>query len=146
MVFGFLIGTTKLKQKRMNHKLYISHLPIIHSIEADFFSHITNKNTRFWQQGFRVSYRNDKAKTEMNESQIVHKAPKYTGFSKRAAAGSTATVTRVPAAGYLCKMVEEIRSCYPEVKASKSDQRLRSYSHLKICLVSDPCLNLFGYP
>ncbi len=33
-------------------------------------------------------------------------------------------------------MIEEIKSSQPEVKASKSEQRLRSYGHLKICLVS----------
>ena len=47
-------------------------------------------------------------------------------------------------AGYLMEMIEEIKSCQPEVKASKSDQRLRNYSHLKICMVSDHCLGLYG--
>ena len=32
-------------------------------------------------------------------------------------------------------MIEEIKSSQPEVKASKSDQRLRSYGHLKICII-----------
>ncbi len=35
--------------------------------------------------------------------------------------------------GYRCQVIEDFKSCYPEVKASKSDKRLRSYSHLKIC-------------
>ncbi len=33
-------------------------------------------------------------------------------------------------------MIEEIKSSQPEVKASKSDKWLRSYGHLKICIVS----------
>ncbi len=43
----------------------------------------------------------------------------------------------VSATGYLYIVIEEIKSCQPEVKASKSDKRLRSYGHLKICMVSD---------
>ena len=54
----------------------------------------------------------------------------------------------VSAAGYLGEMIDEIKSCQLEVKASKSDKWLRSYDHLcnrvallhlKICMVSDPC-------
>ncbi len=41
-------------------------------------------------------------------------------------------------AGYLVEMIEGIKSCQPEVKASKSDKRLQSYGHLKICMVFDP--------
>ncbi len=43
----------------------------------------------------------------------------------------------VSAAGYLYKMVEEIKRCRPEVKASKLVIQLRSCGHLKICMVSD---------
>ena len=44
----------------------------------------------------------------------------------------------VSATGYLGEMIEEINSCQLKVKASKSDKQLRSYGHLKICMVSDP--------
>ena len=50
----------------------------------------------------------------------------------------------VSATGYLWEMIGEIKSCQPEVKASTSDKRLRSYGHLKICMVSDPCWT-YGY-
>ncbi len=40
--------------------------------------------------------------------------------------------------GYLWKMIEDIKGCQQEVKASKSDKRWRSYGNLKICVVSDP--------
>ena len=33
-------------------------------------------------------------------------------------------------------MIEDTKSSQSEVKASKSDKRLRSYGHLKICIVS----------
>ncbi len=36
----------------------------------------------------------------------------------------------------LYEMIEEIKSCQPEVKASKLDKRLRSYSHSKIAPIS----------
>ncbi len=42
------------------------------------------------------------------------------------------------AATLLWKMIEDIKGCQPEVKASKSDKWLRSYDHFKICMVSDP--------
>ena len=45
----------------------------------------------------------------------------------------------VSATGYLWEMIEEIKSCQPEVKASTSDKWLQSYGHLKIYMVSDPC-------
>ena len=32
------------------------------------------------------------------------------------------------------QLIEGSKSCHPEVKASKSDKRLRSYSHLKITI------------
>ncbi len=32
---------------------------------------------------------------------------------------------------YLLEMIEDIRSCQPEVKASKLDNWLRSYGHLR---------------
>ena len=47
-----------------------------------------------------------------------------TGMSKRASSGSIATVTRGQCPQLLYKMIEEIESCQPEVKASKSDKRL----------------------
>ncbi len=43
---------------------------------------------------------------------------------------------RAPAAGYYKEMIEEIRSSQPEVEASKSEKRLLSYGHLKICIIS----------
>ena len=57
------------------------------------------------------------------------------GMSKRAVGGSNATVTMGRCVGYL-QIIEEIKSYKPEVKASISDRRLRSYGHLKFCLFS----------
>ena len=51
-------------------------------------------------------------------------------MSKRAGGGN-ATVTRGLCVGYLHEMIEGIKSYKPEVKASKSDKRLRSYGHSK---------------
>ncbi len=34
-------------------------------------------------------------------------------------------------------MIEDIKSCQPEVEASKLDKQFRSYGHLKIYMVSD---------
>ncbi len=54
-------------------------------------------------------------------------------MSKRGGGGSIMTVTRG-----LCdasKMIEGIKSSQPEVKAGKSDKRLRSYGHLKFCMI-----------
>ena len=34
--------------------------------------------------------------------------------------------------GYWCQVIEDIKSCYLEVKATKLDKWLRSYGHLKI--------------
>ena len=62
------------------------------------------------------------------------------GCQKEPEAAALRRLLGVLAAGYLWEMVEEIKSCQPEVKASESDQRLRSYSQLKICMVSGPCL------
>ncbi len=36
--------------------------------------------------------------------------------------------------GCKCQVIEDIKSCYPEVKASKSDNWLQSYGHLKITI------------
>ncbi len=45
--------------------------------------------------------------------------------------------------GYRCQVIEDIKSCYPEVKASKSVKRLRSYGHFKITIKNDlECINL----
>ncbi len=48
----------------------------------------------------------------------------------------TATVTMALCVGYLHEMIEGINSYKPEVKASKSDKRLRSYGHSKFCTFS----------
>ncbi len=36
--------------------------------------------------------------------------------------------------GYGYQVIEDIKSCHPEVKASESDKRLQSYSHLTITI------------
>ncbi len=43
------------------------------------------------------------------------------------------TVTRGLWSGYWVQMIEDIKSCQPEVEASQSDKRLQSYGWLKIC-------------
>ena len=37
--------------------------------------------------------------------------------------------------GYQSKLIEDIKTNQPEVKASKSDKRLQSYGHLKFCMI-----------
>ncbi len=64
----------------------------------------------------------------------------FDNFPWRPSGSSIATVTR----GQCREMIEEIKSCLPEVKASKSDKWFRSYGHLKICMVSEPCLVHIG--
>ncbi len=61
------------------------------------------------------------------------------GCQKEPAAAVLRRLLGVSAAGYLLGIIEDIKSCQAEVKASKSDKRLRSYDHLKICMVSYPC-------
>ena len=56
-------------------------------------------------------------------------------MSKRAG-GSNATVTRSLSICSLHKMIEGIESFKLEVKASKSDKRLRSYGHSKFSMFS----------
>ncbi len=61
------------------------------------------------------------------------------GMSKRASGSGNVTVTRGLRIGYLHKMIGgEIKTYKPEVKASKSDKRLRSYGHSKFYIF--PCL------
>ena len=60
------------------------------------------------------------------------------GCQTELAAATLRRLLGVSAAGYLLEMIEDIKSCQPEVKASKSDKQLRSYTHLKIRMVSDP--------
>ncbi len=36
--------------------------------------------------------------------------------------------------GCRCQVIEDIKSCNPEVKASKADKQLQSYGHLKITI------------
>ncbi len=55
-----------------------------------------------------------------------------TVLSKIAGGGSMGTVTRGLWSGYWGQMIEDIKSCQPQVKASQSDKQLRSYGHLKI--------------
>ena len=43
------------------------------------------------------------------------------------------TVTEGLWSGYWGQMIEDIKSCQPEVEASQSDKRLQSYGWLKIC-------------
>ena len=52
----------------------------------------------------------------------------------RAEAGAMGPVTGVLCADYCHEKIEGINSSQQEVKASQSDKRLRSYSHLKISL------------
>ncbi len=54
------------------------------------------------------------------------------------------TVVMVLWSGCMCQVIEDIKGCYPEVKArSKSDKRLRSCGHLKITIKNDlECINL----
>ena len=59
----------------------------------------------------------------------------YSGLSKR----GIATVTRGQCRRLPGDMIEDIKSCQPEVKASKSVKRLRSYGYLMICIVSYLC-------
>ncbi len=49
--------------------------------------------------------------------------------------GGIATVTRGLCDAYQDTMIEGIKTNQLEVKASKSDKRLRSYGHLKFCMV-----------
>ena len=42
-------------------------------------------------------------------------------------------VTRGLWSGYWAQMIEDIKSCKPEVEASQSDKQLQSYGWLKIC-------------
>ncbi len=55
-------------------------------------------------------------------------------MSKRAGGGN-ATVTRGLCVGYMYIKIEDIKSYKPEVKASKSDKRLRSYGHSKFACI-----------
>ncbi len=68
---------------------------------------------------------------------IVRIVGNVKGFQKEPAA-ALQWLLGVSAAGYLWEIIEDIKSCQPEVKASKSDKRLRSYGHLQIRIVSDP--------
>ncbi len=52
------------------------------------------------------------------------------GMSKQAG-GDNGRVAPGLCVGYWYKMIEEIKTWKPEVKASKSDERLRSYGHSK---------------
>ncbi len=61
------------------------------------------------------------------------------GCQKETVAATLRQLLGVPAAGYLWEMIEDIKGCQPEVKASKSDKWLRSYGHLMICIVSYLC-------
>ncbi len=56
-------------------------------------------------------------------------------MSKRGGGGSIATGTRGLCDTYYSKMIEVLKTNKPEVKASKSDQRLQSYGHLKFCMI-----------
>ncbi len=62
------------------------------------------------------------------------------GYQKEPEAAALRRLLGFSAAGYLLKMIEDIKGCQSEVKARKSDKRLQSYGHLKICMVSDPYL------
>ena len=55
-------------------------------------------------------------------------------MSKRGGGGGIATVTRGLCDAYCSKMIKGIKTNQPEVKASKSDKRLRSYGHFKFLL------------
>ncbi len=59
----------------------------------------------------------------------------WSGMSKKVG-GDNATVIRALCVGYWYKMIEGIKTYKPEVKASKSDKRLRSYDHSKFCIFS----------
>ncbi len=61
-----------------------------------------------------------------------------TVLSIRAEAGTMGLVTDVLCTGYCHNKIEGINSSQPEVKASQSDKRLRSYSHLKILMQKRP--------
>ncbi len=61
----------------------------------------------------------------------VHTHVLLTGMSNRAGGGGNATVTRGLCVGYMYEMIEDIKTYKLEVKASKSDKRLRSYGHSK---------------
>ena len=61
-----------------------------------------------------------------------------TGMSKRGGGGRIA-VTRGLCDAYLSKLIEGIKTNQPEVKASKSDNWLRSYGHLKFCVIFHGC-------
>ena len=55
-------------------------------------------------------------------------------MSKRSG-GGIATVTMGLCKAYWSKLIEDINTNQSEVKASKSDQLLRSYNHLKFCMI-----------
>ena len=59
------------------------------------------------------------------------------GCQKEPAGAALRRLLGLSAAGYLYKIIEDIKSCQPEVEASKLDKRLRSDCNLKICMVSD---------
>ncbi len=59
------------------------------------------------------------------------------GCQKEPEAAALRWLLGVSTAGYLYKKIEEIKSCQPEVKASKLDEQLRSYGNLKSCMGSD---------
>ncbi len=67
---------------------------------------------------------------------LLTSVPCSSGMSKRAGGGGNTTVTKDLFAGYLHKMIEEIKTSKPEVKAGKLDKRLRSYGHSKFCMFS----------
>ena len=56
-------------------------------------------------------------------------------MSKRAGGGNAMDFSGL-CVGYLYKIIEGIKTCKPEVKASESDKRLQSYSHSKFCMFS----------
>ena len=55
-------------------------------------------------------------------------------MSKRANTGGNAMVARGLCVGYLYKMIEGFKTYKLEVKASISDEWLRSYGHSKFCM------------
>ena len=44
------------------------------------------------------------------------------------------TVTSALWSGYCCQLIEDIKSCHPEVKPSKFDNLLQSYDRSKIII------------